>query len=193
MVSWLMYRHAWLARSSCLHMQITWPSRHPDQSLFRASHPRACVSHGLLAPSAFPRRIILAVNEISLYDKSASSQTRLIPAAAIRATMASATGRAPVAQIANCFDGDPTTSCTPSTAAANASLEVSYFCSSTGTTMGTLSGVELTLGPAGNATDLELVLRNKAGSVERTIAFRAPPGDRKFTFALDGFQGAAPS
>ena len=49
--------------------------------------------------------------------------------------------------------------------------------------MGTLSAIEVFLAPGTNASEFELVLKNKAGSVEGSFPF--PEGDGNFTFSMD--------
>ena len=160
--------------------------RDPDQAARILPAHKAGNDAPLRHPAARPTpRIVLSVNELTLYEASGSAESRPVPPSTIRATLATSTGGTGVQNVAACFDGNATTACTTGAADPEPSLQAGFYCIASGTALGTLSSVVVQMAPETNASEFELVLKNKAGSTERVIPFPEQDQDRSFTFQLD--------
>lgn len=128
------------------------------------------------------QRIPFGLNEIELYEKTTAAQPSLIPNSTTSATMSTVADGA-ARPLSSCFDRNRLTSCTGSGNYTDPRLTVNFYCTSSGTALGTLSEVSVYASKMTNGSDLELVLRNVAGSVERIVSF--PAGSQQYRFALD--------
>lgn len=125
------------------------------------------------------------MSEIKLYQSSgaAGQPARLIAPEAITATMSSSTGQ--VSGTGACVDGNLATSCT-SGADEDPSLTISFNCTETGSALSSLSSVVVYTANGTNASDFELVLRNRAGQVEQILNFTTvQQGQQVYNFSLN--------
>lgn len=130
------------------------------------------------------------MDEVALYKRS-GSQSLLIPPAAISATLTISLGGAVAQNVAACFDGNASTSCSTGAPDPRPALSVRFPCNDSGAASGTLTSVVVQLSPSTNATEFELVTKNSAGQVEQALPFPdAQQGlQRPYVFQLDGRAG----
>ena len=87
----------------------------------------------------------------------------------------------------NCHDQDPLTSCTSAGApeAPEPSITFNFNCADAGTSLGTLTALVVHMDPSSNASDYELVLKNRFGGKELNLSFSLQQGRETFTFQLN--------
>ena len=132
-----------------------------------------------------PCRIVLSIRDVYLYRNTSTGQIRLIPAARITGTLSTSTGQTNGSSVANCLDQDPMTSCTSGEPDEAPSVTINFDCPDTGTSLGTLAAVVVQMDPATNASEFDLVLKNRFGRVEQQIPFSRVQGKEVFTFQLN--------